>query len=114
MHEQIAAAVVGRDEAIALFVVEPLDGPGCHLRVHPSSRAPVRCPARARATWLLLDDRSRSGRRGNATSHPRGFASAARPVTEALQRPSKVAFPGPSARNVSTARWRSSVANSGA
>src|SRR4051794_7858563 len=30
MHEQIAAAVVGRDESIALFVVEPLDGPGCH------------------------------------------------------------------------------------
>src|SRR3954453_9378985 len=37
MHEQVAAAVVGCDEAVALLVVEPLDGPGCHLRIAPFS-----------------------------------------------------------------------------
>src|SRR2546423_1926376 len=31
MDEEVLAAIVGRDEAIALLVVEPLDGSCCHL-----------------------------------------------------------------------------------
>src|SRR5438477_12097095 len=34
VDEQVLAAVVGRDEAIALVGVEPLDGSGCHFRLH--------------------------------------------------------------------------------
>src|SRR6266849_10979859 len=31
MHEEILAAVLGRDEPVALGIVEPLDGSGCHV-----------------------------------------------------------------------------------
>src|SRR5436190_6957356 len=30
VHEQIFAALIGRDEAVALLAAEPLDGSGCH------------------------------------------------------------------------------------
>src|SRR5215213_10029484 len=85
MHEQIAAAVVGRDEAIALFVVEPLDGPGCHFGLHPSSLVrSVSLRVRERG---YIDDRSRSGRRGNATSRSGGPASGFRAFS--AMKPSK-------------------------
>src|SRR3954453_8627807 len=31
VHEEVLALVVGRDEAEALVVAEPLDGSGCHM-----------------------------------------------------------------------------------
>ena len=30
MHEQILTTLIRSDEAVALRIVEPLDGPGCH------------------------------------------------------------------------------------
>src|SRR5829696_7982274 len=41
VHEEVAVAVVWRDEAVALFVVEPLDGCGRHLNC-PFLRVPGR------------------------------------------------------------------------
>src|SRR4029453_7980453 len=35
VHEQIFAALIGRDEAVALVVAEPLDGSGCHQPTPP-------------------------------------------------------------------------------
>jgi hypothetical protein len=31
MHEEILAAILGRDEAVSLGIVEPFDGTGCHV-----------------------------------------------------------------------------------
>src|SRR2546423_5905613 len=33
MHEEILPAVLGRDEAVSLGIVEPLDGSGCHINL---------------------------------------------------------------------------------
>jgi hypothetical protein len=33
MYEQVAAAFIGRDEAEALFVAEPLDRSGRHVEI---------------------------------------------------------------------------------
>src|SRR6476661_10044083 len=43
MDEEVAGALVGRDEPEALVVAEPLHGAGGHLRANP----PVRCAAYA-------------------------------------------------------------------
>src|SRR5215211_1745860 len=94
VDEQVAVALVGGDEPVSLLVVEPLDGPGRHGGHAPSCRMPAR---NNRTTALALSLRGRG-----ETTKSRG------------QRPSKLALPGPSARNVSTARWRSAVPGSGA
>src|SRR3954468_18598938 len=41
VNEQVAAAVIRRDEAVALFVVEPLDRTGRHMQC--TFLAPARC-----------------------------------------------------------------------
>src|SRR5919197_371138 len=42
VHEEVAIALVRRDEAVALFVVEPLDGSGRHVEPLPACARSVR------------------------------------------------------------------------
>src|SRR5215207_5493003 len=104
VHEEVTVAVVWRDEAVALFVVEPLDGSGRHLNC-PFLRVPGRscvCESVPRHLHVQL-------RRPSPTlTAPRYQGRAA----ERSQLPSKVAFPGPCARKLSTACCRSFVSNS--
>src|SRR5215207_8929733 len=105
VHEEVTVAVVRRDEAVALFVVEPLDGSGRHLDC-PFLRVPGRsCVCESVPRHLHVQLR----RLSPTLTAPRyqGWAAES-------QLPSNVAFPGPSARKLSTARWRSLVSNSGA
>src|SRR5438094_442289 len=108
MHEKVPVALIGRDEAVALLVVEPLDRTGRHAYVLPlSSTAPVSASIPFAAALCF---RSRSGYRAKSTTMG-GWRERREANT---QRPWKVALPGPSSRKLRTAFCRSSVAKRGA
>src|SRR2546423_4836249 len=108
MHEKVSVALVGRDEPVALLVVEPLDRTGRHAFDLPLSLPrPVSRTIPATAATCF---RIRSGYRAKSTT-----LSGWRQRREAnAQRPRKGALPGPSSRKLRTAFCRSSVANRGA
>src|SRR5919197_6571017 len=54
MNEEILAAVLRRDEAVALRVVEPLDGSSCHKNTSPTPSRTGRGGEQSRNRYSLL------------------------------------------------------------